>query len=411
MPADFSLDLTRDGACAGLVSDKLLEAWPESPHDPPERAARADGWTTPREQTFIRALADTGVVADACRAIGISRTAAYEHRRRAYSRAFAIAWDAAQLIARTPLGDDALSRARHGVIDRVYRNGELVAERHRYDNRLTMAVLTRLDRLAEGLGENAPVIRAVAAEFDQFVDNLGGGTRAAEAFLAARFPGDNAKGEAGTVFEPLSVDGETAPPGSEQALLARLGAYADFGVGLPAEVAIEDLHPEQMELWSEEQLERAQFSGFLDMLDPEDWPVAAREGGADDADGMCKLRKLYRERHRESPAPSPNEPEDDFQGCSVWEGDEAWLTDFPPPPGFDGFEEGEPGSDRYRRELTDAELRAIAPALQGDAEDAEAGEVGEGADNLAAAHAARDRFFGFVADAPSEGQEEAQGPG
>jgi hypothetical protein len=43
-----------------------------------------------------------------------------------------------------------MSRSRHGVIDRIYKNGGLVAERHRCDNRLTMAVLTRLDHLAEG---------------------------------------------------------------------------------------------------------------------------------------------------------------------------------------------------------------------------------------------------------------------
>ena len=392
MPADFSLDLTRDGVSAGLVSDKLLEAWPERPHDPPERTPRADGWSTEREQVFIRELSTTGVVADACRAIGISRTAAYAHRGRARSRAFKIAWDAALLIARGPLADDVLSRARHGVIDRVYRNGELVAERHRYDNRLSMAVLTRLDRLAEGHGENAPVIRAVADEFDQFVGNLGGGNCAAEAFLAARFRAPDSKGEPVPVTEPPSIDGEIAPAGSEQALLARLGAYADFGAALPCEIDIEDLEPLEMESWTEEQIERAEFSGMLDCLTTHEWPESVREAGPDASDGMCKLRQLYGDRHPDLPAPLPEEPEDDFEGLGVFETDEGWMTDFPPPDGFDGYEEGEYGSADYRRALSAQEREVLQPDF-----DSFAAEEAEAA---AAAFAARDRFFGFVPATP-----------
>lgn len=199
MPQHFSLDLARDGAAPTLTSDKLLDPWPHLPGDEASqgltsygpaadgaRADRHDGFTPAVEQLYLRTLADTGVVADACRAAGVTRQAAYARRRSASGRPFALAWDAAQLIARGPIGDDVMSRARHGVIDRVYRNGELVAERHRYDNRLTMAVLTRLDRLAEGHGENAPVIRAVAQEFDQFLDLLPQGLQAAEEFVAAR---------------------------------------------------------------------------------------------------------------------------------------------------------------------------------------------------------------------------------
>ncbi len=170
MPRDFSLDLTRDGRETGLVSGKLLEAWPHNPHDDAHsgkpRAPRHDGWTAEKECLFIETLANTGVVADACRAAKMSRDAAYAYRRRASGRAFALAWDGALLLARARLSDEVMSRATHGVIDRVYRNGELVAERHRYDNRLTMAVLSRLDKQAEGLGENAPVARAVAEQVE-----------------------------------------------------------------------------------------------------------------------------------------------------------------------------------------------------------------------------------------------------
>ncbi|MFN3725710.1 MAG: hypothetical protein ACK4SZ_05325 [Allosphingosinicella sp.] len=48
-------------------------------------------------------------------------------------------------MARSRLADEAFSRSMNGIVDRIYRDGVIVAERHRYDNRLTMAVLARLD--------------------------------------------------------------------------------------------------------------------------------------------------------------------------------------------------------------------------------------------------------------------------
>jgi hypothetical protein len=389
MPVDFSLDLTREGAAPGLVSNKLLEAWPvDANAPPPARAPRHDGWDPVKERRFIETLADTGVVADACRAAKMSRNAAYERRRSAAGRAFALAWDAAILISRGAVGDDVMSRSRHGVIDRVYRNGELVAERHRYDNRLTMAVLTRLDRLAEGLGENAPVVRAVAQEFDQFLDLLPRGVEGAEAFLAARFPAPLPDGKPVPVEEPPGVRGETPPSGSEQALLARLDAYRQFGVALPAEIDLGELDAVEMERWTGEQWERAEFSGFLEMVHESEWPEAARAEGPDDSNGMCKLRQLYLRYNPPGPVAEPPEAEDDFAGCGVWEDDEApggWATDFPPPAGFDGWEEGEPGEEDYKRELTEEELAAIGADA--------ASEQAEREERLADQHAARRRFF------------------
>ena len=413
MPESFSLDLTRDGAAPSLTSAKLLDPWPHLPddeisqgqttHGPAEpRADRRDGFTPAAEQLFLRRLAETGVVADACRATGITRQAAYARRNSAAGRPFALAWDAAQLIARGPLGDDALSRARHGVIERIYRNGELVAERHRYDNRLTMAVLTRLDRLAEGHGENAPVIRAVAQEFDEFLERLPQGLAAAEAFVAARFPAPDDSGQAGPVEEPPGVHGARPPSGSEQALLARLDCFGRYGAGLPVEIDTGDLDPALMAEWTDDQFDRAEASGFLRMLPEHDWPEAARipprdgegdhaehggGGSTDLADGMCQMRQLYYRYHPPKPPVSASREEDDFAGCSLWEEESGWRTDFPPPPGFDGFEEGEPGGDDYSRELAPEERRLV------EAEEALARE--EAAAELAEMEAARRRFFGL----------------
>jgi hypothetical protein len=140
-----------------------------------------------------------------------------------------------------------------------------------------------------------------------------------------------------------------------------------------------------MEHWTDAQWARAERSGLLDRLAPAEWPERARSPEPATTDGMCKMCKAYADRH-----PPEAEPEDDFGGCGVWETYEGELrTDFPPPPDFDGWEEGDPEGDDYERELSAAEVAVIAPEL----EEREA----ERARQSAALHAARDRFFGFAA--------------
>lgn len=93
------------------------------------------------------------------------------------------------------------------------------------------------------------------------------------------------------------------------------------------------------------------------------------------------------------------EDEERFHGCEVWESEGQWWTEFPPPPDFDGEEEGERGDFRYKRTLTPAEQAVI------DADQAE-----ERAERLARQSARRDLYFGFAAaplldargDEPSE---------
>ena len=73
-------------------------------HDPDEydwvpvlRKRRKDGWTPERQRAFIGALADTGVVSEAARSVGMSRQAAYRLRARAPQ--FAFLWDEAVKVA------------------------------------------------------------------------------------------------------------------------------------------------------------------------------------------------------------------------------------------------------------------------------------------------------------------------
>jgi hypothetical protein len=108
--------------------------------------ARADGWNSAKVRAFLFSLAECGVVSDAAQAAGISRAAAYKLRDR--GPAFRLAWDAALRIARRRLTDELMSRAMRGCVELIYRDGKLWEERHRHDNRLGLALLTRLDRLA-----------------------------------------------------------------------------------------------------------------------------------------------------------------------------------------------------------------------------------------------------------------------
>jgi hypothetical protein len=304
LPGDFEPDLTRPSAAPSLTSSSLGEAFEAAPPPPVgARAPRADGWTVAKERIFLETLARCGVVADACRAAGMSRDAAYSRRQAASGRAFALAWDAAQLLARAPLADDLMSRAVNGCVERVFKDGELVAERHRYDNRLTLAVLARLDRIADGETAENAAVRVAADEFEQLLDLLPRGNEAAEAFLAPRL------GRA--PVEPPHFRDSDYGSAEVPNLLARCAFKEKHGVGLPSDVDIDDLNG-GIETWDDDQLRRGEASGYLDSLDDDDWPDLAlgdeaegtcasaecpRHAGAgaqaDEPSGMCKLRKLY----------------------------------------------------------------------------------------------------------------------
>ncbi|GAA4040453.1 hypothetical protein [Parerythrobacter jejuensis] len=103
--------------------------------------------TPNRKAVFLESLAQFGNVRVACRAATISAQTAYRARRR--SAAFAQMWDAALLAARVHVEGVLGDRAVNGVEEAVYYHGEEVARRRRYDTRLLLAHLGRLDRLAE----------------------------------------------------------------------------------------------------------------------------------------------------------------------------------------------------------------------------------------------------------------------
>jgi hypothetical protein len=107
--------------------------------------ARHDGWTPEKQHRFIQALAESGCVAEACAAVGMSAASAYKLRTRPDANIFRQAWDIALDQAIRRLSDAAYSRALHGVATPVFYKGEQIGERRRYDERLTMFLLRYRD--------------------------------------------------------------------------------------------------------------------------------------------------------------------------------------------------------------------------------------------------------------------------
>ena len=107
---------------------------------------RHNGWTAQRQRLFIAALMQTGMVADAARAVGMSRNSAYTLRRHADAASFAAAWDLALEMGLETALETAMKRALHAETVPVFYHGRQVGTRTRHDNRLLMRVLNLLSR-------------------------------------------------------------------------------------------------------------------------------------------------------------------------------------------------------------------------------------------------------------------------
>jgi hypothetical protein len=289
---------------------------PLEPPDPENaftetRRLRHDGWTPEKKRLFLERFAECGVLVEACEAVGMSARAAYNLRDR--DPLFAAGLEAACVKARGPLADEAYSRARNGVVERIYRDGVVVAERHRYDNRLTMAVLARLDSRIDRAEEKGAAHLAIARRWDEYLDAVGEDRRE----------------------DGLALLGTPAAP-----------AAAATGLGENArDRELHELHPDE-------------------------------------------------------------EPEIGGDHHMLWEDEDGWWTDYPPPEGFDGEEEGLYGDYDYRRSLSPEEQTVIdADVAEEEAEEAEAD-----AEALAVAEAQRDAYFGFRRESAGEGAGGGESP-
>lgn len=235
---------------------------------------RHDGWTGAVMAKFCEALAETGVVLEACVAVGKSSNTAYSTRRR--DPLFAAMWEAALGIARNRLADALLARSIEGSVEYYYRDGALVGEKRLIDNRLGLAVLRRLDRIAElgtphsarGEPARAPAAAAPALDWDQMIGAL-----------------------------------RSREPGAMAVALAAL--------------------------------ESGEARETHDPPNPFNAGPGAGPGADDDED----------------------EIEDGV--TRVWQSDDNWWTDYPPPAGFNGVEHGSWGRMSYKRACTEAETALL----------------------------------------------------
>lgn len=163
-------------------------------------------FTPSRKLRFLDELARHGNVRVAAARCGVSRSGAYLARHR--HGIFADAWRAALVLGRDRAVEEVAERAIHGWQEPVFYRGQQVAVRRRYDARLLLAHLARLDKAcAEGSGgERAGVsgAEALAARYDALRGALSQGAVAA----AAIFPLDpvhsvqSARSKGGLVARP-----------------------------------------------------------------------------------------------------------------------------------------------------------------------------------------------------------------
>lgn len=311
---------------------------------------RIAGWSAEKQVTFLQALAEGLTVDQACRIVGLTRQSAYAFRLSARGAQFAIGWQAAMLRSRDVLADALMERALHGTVETITRPDGTEIERHRHDNRLGMALLNRLDRLADRAARETShaAARLVAQEFDQYLDLIArdGGPARAGLFLAGR-------------IEPAGEE-DLAPVRT----LARADRWLRTHTDLAAPIA--DLDPAARDGWSGADWSRAEAAGLVALA-----PVPAP---------ACQASQDF-------PEPDAGEQDDEPVWWDV--AADGWRTCFPPPAGFRGEEEGEYGEEDYARALTLDEEEAM-----------EAPRRAEVAARRVAEAEARDRWFAGIGAGP-----------
>jgi hypothetical protein len=155
--------------CSYPVMTHTTTAFQSPPSETLSPSRQANGWTIERQRAFCEMLAECGYVGRAADYVGMTRQGAYHFKHSTAGRAFSLAWDAALLLARQGMIDDAYELAFEGSVERIYRDGKLVMEKRKRDPRMLLATIERLGSKA-ALGA-APVV-AVAQEFSSFLDAM-----------------------------------------------------------------------------------------------------------------------------------------------------------------------------------------------------------------------------------------------
>lgn len=159
------------------VAEVVRRAPPDAFRHADTTGTRHDGWTGERMAAFLEVLADTGLISEACRVVGMSREGAYQLQGR--DAVFAAAMAAAKARARPVVADGLLERSITGTVEHYYRDGVLVGERRHYESWLGLAVLKRLDKQAEQDRADATLPAQIAGDWRGALDALREGGTAA----------------------------------------------------------------------------------------------------------------------------------------------------------------------------------------------------------------------------------------
>ena len=149
-------------------------------------------WSPANQRHFLEQLATTGNISETAKSVAMSAQAAHAFRNRAVGAVFKLGWDAAILLARKRLEGDFLERALAGqeeIYEREPDTGKV--RRIRSDNRLSMGMLHRLDKMATGKSDvpaDTAMALIVSQDFESFLDLIerDGGRAEAMLFLKTR---------------------------------------------------------------------------------------------------------------------------------------------------------------------------------------------------------------------------------
>ncbi len=150
-------------------------------------------WTPACQRAFLEELACTGSMLRATKHVAKSPRSAYDLRFRRDGAAFRLGWDAAILISRDVISDMLMDRAVNGYEEVTSKQDDGTVMRGKFDNRLGMGLLGRLDRMSEAQalkGSRSGQIQLIVQDFESFLDLIERGGKGSEAalFFEARDP-------------------------------------------------------------------------------------------------------------------------------------------------------------------------------------------------------------------------------
>ncbi|HEY0959517.1 MAG TPA: hypothetical protein VGE05_09620 [Novosphingobium sp.] len=271
IPAGRNIGLPGDGAAAETGAD-----WTPPP------GWHRNHWTPALKARFLDHLSHSGNVRAACAEVGFSPEAAYRLRRR--DPLFAASWAAALVLGREASEQVLADRALNGVTEPIFYRGEQVGERVRFDNRLLLAHLARLDRLADDTRAGRH-----ARRFDELLALVAG---AAVPEGMADAPGEEGdygeQGEPADAFLPMARERFVAETGVAALHDARRAAYEAKQAALLREMAAEGEEEELDAYLAEERAE-------------EERKAAASAAVADAAEaGRCAAASAWDEWHADA---------------------------------------------------------------------------------------------------------------